>query len=210
MALADLHVFSQISTQEYKGAAMQVLDLNTKTWQPMYAVDTAAIQQFQANESEYGRSSTFITFGVPAILGTLVLICFAWCVYRTRGCAEVTPVNINAATSSGLGPTPNPECLPTYGPNDNDIEMGDLARAIRESEIEAAANQTSLSPDIPAHAPPSYDDVVSSVATLPDNESARPSTDSTPQSDSPHNAVIVHDNLPSSIPDAAPITPSPS
>ncbi|KAI9105672.1 hypothetical protein DFS34DRAFT_600257 [Phlyctochytrium arcticum] len=195
-AVPYLHVFTQISTPTFQGPAMQVLDLNTKTWQalngPIFVTTRLpSIQPSSGYASDDGRPSTFITVGIPVILGSLVLICFAWCVKQTRGCAEVTPANMDTTNSSGPVPPSIPECPPTSGPDD--IEMGDLARAIRESEIEATTNQTSLSSDIPTHAPPSYDDVISDIATVPDNDFARPSTNSTTQSDPPHPAVLVHD-----------------
>ncbi|KAI9105668.1 hypothetical protein DFS34DRAFT_681836 [Phlyctochytrium arcticum] len=206
-ALADLHVFSQISTQEFTGPAMQVLNLNSMMWQPMYSVDTAGIPQSPGYASSTS-TSTFLTIGIPVIIAILVLVCFTCCVYRNRTRAEVTPYNITTATSSSRVPPPIPECRPAYGADD--IEMGDLARAIHESEIEAAANQTSLSPNIPAYAPPSYDDVISSIAALPDNQSVLPATHIPTSSDAPHNTVIVHHTSPSSIPSATPIYSSPS
>ncbi|KAI9095176.1 hypothetical protein DFS34DRAFT_662665 [Phlyctochytrium arcticum] len=208
-AATHLHIISQISTPTFSGPALQVVDLNTKTWQRIHPVRTTVVgpvaQYIPEDTSKSGR--TFVTIGIPVIA---VLFGLAYGLRRLRAYGKVTPAaNLNTITTPGPVPPPIPECPPIYGPND--IEMGDLARAIRESEVEPTipTNQTSLSPDIPAHAPPSYDDVISSIAALPDTESARPSADSTAQSDSPHNTGIGHDTSPSLIPATATTDSSP-
>ncbi|KAI9095163.1 hypothetical protein DFS34DRAFT_187934 [Phlyctochytrium arcticum] len=173
--LTHLHVFSQISIPTFKGSAMQVLDLNTKTWQPIQPIETTT--EFPDARSYVPEETRPAILGhnfVPIALAAFTtLAAFAYCLKRmgVYGKGKVTPlVDINnpptttTATSDSVPrciPEPEPECLPAYKPND--IEIGNLNR---QSGIEVPSSSSS-SPDIAP--PPSYDDLISP-------ESPRPST----------------------------------